>query len=300
MERNEVMGTAARLGTSVDALAALAAHIRIETEDLPADPQVRSLLAAIAEEVLGSEATAAELTASGANLTPVVGLARTFVLQAGELIDNPGRSGSWDQVNPPLLQSIGRLSAAIADVIVAAEGSLDGLAGALGGPSSRFLDIGTGTGWIAMGMARAHPDLAVVGIDLFEPALQLARDNVAGQGLGEQVTLRLADALDLDEPDGYDVIWVPLPFLPEAVVPEVLAAAVRSLRPGGWVLPGTFAGPGDALAELLSDLRTVRSGGRPWRSDEVTALLSAAGLAESQEVARTWPAPLRLYAGRRP
>ena len=93
---------------------------------------------------------------------------------------------------------------------------------------------------------------------------------------------------------------MPLPFLPEAIVPGVLAAAVRSLRPGGWVLPGTFAGPGDALAELLSDLRTVRSGGRPWRSDEVAELLGSAGLVDPQEVTRTWPAPLRLYAGRRP
>ena len=300
MERNEVLGTAARLGTSVDALAALAAHIRLETEDLPADPQVRSLLAAIAREVLGTEATGAELAASGDALTPVVGLAKTFVLQAGELIDNPGRSGSWDQVNPPLLQSIGRLSAAIADAIVTAEGSLEGLGTALSGPSARFLDIGTGTGWIAMGMARKHPELDVVGIDLFEPALELARGNVEAQGLSGRVTLRLEDALDLDEPDGYDAIWVPLPFLPESVVPGVLAAAVRSLRPGGWVLPGTFAGPGDALAELLSDLRTVRSGGRPWRSDEVAELLASAGLVESQEVTRTWPAPLRLYGGRRP
>ena len=243
MERNEVLRTAARLGTSVDALAALAAHIRLETEDLPADPQVRSLLAAIAREVMGPEATTAELTgtglaASGVDLTPVVGLAKTFVLQASELIENPGRSGSWDQVNPPLLQSIGRLSAAIADAIVTAEGSLDGLASALGGASARFLDIGTGTGWIAMGMARTHPGMDVVGIDLFEPALELARGNVAAQGLEDRVTLRLEDALDLDEPDGYDAIWVPLPFLPEAIVPGVLAAAVRSLRPGGWVLPG--------------------------------------------------------------
>jgi hypothetical protein len=109
----------------------------------------------------------------------------------------------------------------------------------------------------------------------------------------------LQDAALLDEPDGYDAIWLALPFLPRAVVVPIVNAAVRSLKPGGWLLPGTFTGPGDRLSELLTDLRTVRSGGHPWRPEEIIDLMATAGLADAQEIPRSWPAPVRLYAGLR-
>jgi SAM-dependent methyltransferase len=291
-----LMGNAVRLGAAVDSLAALAAYVRIETEDLPADPRVRELLAAVAAEVLGEAGGAGEVDAGSA--VAVVGLARTFLRQGAELIDNPGRSGSWDRVDVPLLQSIGRMSMAVGEAIGTAEERLDGLGERLASPGARFLDIGTGTGWLAIAMARSHPGLRVVGIDVFAPALDLARGNVDAEGLADEVELRLQDAATLDEPDGYDAIWVPMPFLPEAIVPDVIEAAARSLRPGGWVLPGTFAGPDDRLSQLLTDLRIVRSGGHPWRPEEFIAALEGAGLVDVEEVA-CWPAPVRLFAGRR-
>ncbi|MCU1605379.1 MAG: hypothetical protein JWP46_1844 [Modestobacter sp.] len=76
-------------------------------------------------------------------------------------------------------------------------------------------------------------DLAVVGIDVFAPALELARGNLAAEDMAGRVELRLQDAASLDEPKCYDVIWLPMPFLPAGVVPAVLATAVRSLCPGG-------------------------------------------------------------------
>lgn len=287
-----LMGNAVRLGAAVDALAALAAYVRVETEDLPADPRVRELLAAVATELLGEDGEV-----EGSSAGAVVGLARAFLRQGAELIDNPGRSGGWDQVDVPLLQSIGRMSMAVSDAIRAAEERLDGLGERLAAPGARFLDIGTGTGWLAIAMARSHPGLQVVGIDIFAPALDLARGNVDDAGLAGAVELRLQDAVTLDEPDGYDAIWVPMPFLPEAIVPGVIAAAARSVRPGGWVLPGTFAGPDDRLSQLLTDLRIVRAGGHPWRPEEIIGVLEDAGLSEAAEVPRTWP--VRLFAARR-
>jgi 2-polyprenyl-3-methyl-5-hydroxy-6-metoxy-1,4-benzoquinol methylase len=291
----ETLARAVQLGTSVDALAALAAYLRIETEGLPADPAVHDLLRQVAAEVLGSATPAAD-----AGTAPVIGLARTFLRQGAELIENPGRSGGWDQVDVPLLQAIGRLSMGIADAVRAAETVLDGLGPALAQPGARFLDVGTGTGWLAVALARAYPSLQVVGIDIFEPALELARKNVADAGLSDRVTLERQDATALAERAAYDAVWLPLPFLPKAVVPAVVAASSAALKPGGWLLPGTFAGPPDRLSQLLTDLRTVRSGGYPWPGDELMAALTEAGLAEAQEVPRTWPAPVRLYAARRP
>ena len=296
MAADSTMQQAVRLGAATDALAALAAHVRLETEQLPADPAVRELLRAIAAQLLDGAPAVPGGPAAGA----VVGLARTALRQAAELVENPGRSGSWDEVDVPLLQGIGRMSMGIADAVAAAEQLLAGLGDQLRAPGARFLDVGTGTGWLAIAVARSHPDLTVVGIDVFAPALDLARRNVAEAGLTDRVELRLQDAADLDEPGGYDAVWLPMPFLPHAVVPGVLSAACRVLRPGGWVLPGTFTGPGDPLSQLLTDLRTVRCGGHPWQPDELVDALTGAGLADAREVERTWAAPVRLYAGRRP
>jgi hypothetical protein len=59
-----------------------------------------------------------------------------------------------------------------------------------------------------------------------------------------------------------------------------------------------FAGPPDRLSQLLLDLRTVRSGGHPWSPEEIVDLMTSAGFGEAREVARTWAAPVRLFAGR--
>jgi SAM-dependent methyltransferase len=303
MDREATLGRAVELAAAVDTLAALAAYIRLETEDLPADPQVHDLLGRIAATVTGSDPSSGDGAAHGpsgsAELAPVVGLARTVFRLGAELVDNPGRSGSWDQVDPPLLQSMGRLSMGISDAVRAAEDRLESLADALARPGARLLDVGTGTGWLAIALARSHPTLSVVGLDRFEPALRLAEQNVASEGLTDRVTLQLDDATTLDAPASYDAVWLPMPFLPKEIVPAVIATAVTNLKPGGWLLPGTFTGPMDPLSELLTDLRTVRSGGYPWRGEELLDALRAAGLNEATEVPRTWSAPVRLYAARR-
>jgi len=295
MAADGLMATAVRLGVSVDALAALAAFVRLETEQLPADPAVRDLLGKIAGELVDYDVVPDPATA-----TSVLGLARTFLRQAEELIDNPGRSGGWEQVDIPLLQSIGRLSMAISGAVLTAERRLPDLGGRLAAPGARFLDIGTGAGWFAIAMARSHPNLTVVGIDIFAPALVLGHANVQEQGLADRVELRLQDATDLDDAERYDAIWLPLPFLPAGIVDAVIAAAASALHPGGWLLPGTFTGPDDRLSQLLTDLRIVRSGGHPWRPEELIDRLRAAGLLDAQEITRTWSAPVRLYAGQRP
>ena len=92
---------------------------------------------------------------------------------------------------------------------------------------------------------------------------------------------------------------LPLPFIPAAAVPLALTASANAVRPGGWLVAGTFGGPDGRLAGLLTDLRIVRSGGRPWEPAEIFALQSAAGLSNAHEVPRTWPAPVRLFAARR-
>lgn len=91
---------------------------------------------------------------------------------------------------------------AISGAVLAAERRLPDLGGRLAAPGARFLDIGTGAGWFAIAMARSHPNLTVVGIDIFAPALDLGHANVQEQGLADRVELRLQDATELDAPNG--------------------------------------------------------------------------------------------------
>lgn len=286
------MSTAVRLSTSLEALAALSAHVRVETEGIDVDDRVRDLLDRVAREVLGPDVAAME---SGA---AVVGMGRAFLRQAIDLVEHPGRAGGWDEVDEPLLQGMGRLSGAITEAFRVAEDRLDGFGDRLRADGAAFLDIGTGTAWLAIAMARTFPALRVVGIDLFEPALALARRNVAAEGLEARVELRGQDGTLLDEADTYDAVWLPLPFLRAEAMTDLLRSSGRALRPGGWVVAGSFAGPDDELSKLLIELRTVRSGGHPWEADELLAVMTANGFTETQEVPRTWAAPVRLYAGR--
>jgi SAM-dependent methyltransferase len=290
------MGTAARLSTSLEALAALAAHLRVESEGLEADPRVRELLGAIAAELLGEDPNA-----SGPEAAAVVGMARTLLAQSAELIGDPARPPGWEHADPQVLQGSGKMSTAIAGAVAAAAAAdLDGLGKRLAEPGATFLDVGTGTAWLALALAQAYPQLRVTGIDIFGPALELARANVAAAGFADRIDIRELDVTRMEEDAAYDVVWLPLPFLPRDVVSQAMTVARRALRPGGWLLPGTYAGPPDELSQLLIDLRTVRSGGHAWSSEELVGEIARHGFEDAHEAERTWNAPVRLFAGRLP
>ncbi len=255
---------------------------------------MRDVLRDIAVELTGS----AEVEPDGPG-PQVVGMARSFLAQSLALVDDPGPTGHWGVLDERVLQGIGRLSMSVVQAFGAAATRLPGMGDALARPGAAFLDVGTGTGWLAIATARAFPDAQVVGIDVFEPALTLARGNVAAEGMAERVTLRTLDVVALDHTETFDAVWLPLPFLPRDIVTTAIERGRGALRPGGWLLLGTFAGPDEPLARLLTDLRILRSGGHPWTADEVLGMLAAADLTGACEVERTWPGPVRLFAGRR-
>ena len=58
----------------------------------------------------------------------------------------------------------------------------------------------------------------IVGIDIWEPSLALANENVARAGLDDRITIRRQDVSDLDDPDRYDCAWLPTFFFTEAKV----------------------------------------------------------------------------------
>ena len=75
-----------------------------------------------------------------------------------------------------------------------------------GGPP-RILDIGCGTGVPSLQLARLSRG-EVVGIDVDERALELMRERVAREGLGDYVTARCVSLYETDFPDAsFDLVW---------------------------------------------------------------------------------------------
>jgi release factor glutamine methyltransferase len=77
-------------------------------------------------------------------------------------------------------------------------------------PEPRVLDIGTGTGAIALAIADEHPGARVVGVDTSSDALELARENATQLGL--DVVLRLAGIEAAGE--GWDLVVANPPYIP--------------------------------------------------------------------------------------
>ncbi len=80
-----------------------------------------------------------------------------------------------------------------------------------------ILDVGTGSGCIAIALKKHFPDAAVTAVDLSEKALAIARENA--RKLGVPVVFRRADALDLERtfPDSvFDLIVSNPPYIPRS------------------------------------------------------------------------------------
>jgi ubiquinone/menaquinone biosynthesis C-methylase UbiE len=73
--------------------------------------------------------------------------------------------------------------------------------------SDKALDIGTGTGWLAIGFAQGLPGVHVVGLDLSDVVLELARENAQESGVSSRVSFEKGDAQDMPfEDDTFDLV----------------------------------------------------------------------------------------------
>lgn len=106
----------------------------------------------------------------------------------------------------------------------------------LSAPGSRIADIGCGARWSTLALARAYPQAELVGFDIDQPSVDMARAAAVAAGLGDRVTFTLAEGESLSEHDVFDAAFLfeCLHDMPRPV--QVLTAVRESVRPGGPVV----------------------------------------------------------------
>ena len=157
-----------------------------------------------------------------------------------------------------------------------------------GAPSSGFagniVDVGTGTGCIALALAKELPLAQIHAIDNSPAALEIARANAARHQLGHRVHFRETDLLRGFDPDTFDFVVSNPPYVGESeadhvqlevrkfeprcavfagptgleVIERLIPQAQAVLKPGGWLvmeMSGTIA---DGVNRLLRDWPDIR------------------------------------------
>ena len=101
---------------------------------------------------------------------------------------------------------------------VGTDGVLLGAWGCVEG--KRILDIGTGTGIIALMAAQRNPEAKVFGIDVDEEAVLQAQENVAESPFSSRVECILQDILTFEPEMCFDAILCNPPFFTEDTLPD--------------------------------------------------------------------------------
>ena len=145
-------------------------------------------------------------------------------------------------------------------------------------PGGMLLDIGVGSGAIALAICHERPDAQVEGIDLSPAALAIATENAEALGLATRVSLRQGDLFALNGSRQYDVIVSNHPYIAigekTTLMPEVrdfephlalfagadglacyralIPTAITQLKSSGTLLVEVGAGQATAVAELFA------------------------------------------------
>lgn len=144
-------------------------------------------------------------------------------------------------------------------------------------PKSEIMDVGTGSGVIALCLAAEFPGAQILAVDISNDALALAQENAARLNLAERVRFLKSNLLENVE-GVFDVIVANLPYVstqerhtlsrevlhdPELavfastrgdeLVRELIAQAPSRLRPGGMLALEIGMGQSEALLSTLAE-----------------------------------------------
>jgi release factor glutamine methyltransferase len=145
----------------------------------------------------------------------------------------------------------------------------------------RIVDVGTGSGAIAIALAQALPRSLVTAVDLYPSALEVARRNAERHGVIDRVSLRQSDLLVAAGVAEFDVVVSNPPYVAEGEVLEpqvanyephsalfagpsgleiyerLIPQAIHALKPHGWLMMEVGYGQQAELEALLADWSEV-------------------------------------------
>jgi len=212
------------------------------------------------ESAVTAVAIAEEEAAAQTHAVPVVALPLVYDPEPIAAAESPAESPAESSV------------AAAPVVTIAAASSPESLPV---GVSKTVIDIGTGSGAIALAIKHERPSVRVIAIDLSPDALAVARHNATTLGLA--IELREGDLLTALPADIVpDLVLANLPYIPTAeiaglskdvqseprlaldggadglaIVKRLIEMAAQRLRPGGAILLEIGAGQAGATEQLL-------------------------------------------------
>ena len=149
----------------------------------------------------------------------------------------------------------------------------------------RVIDLGTGSGCLAIALARELPAARITASDVSAEAVALARRNARANGVGERIVWVVTSLLDGIRParagdGGFDLLVANLPYVPSAAT-RVLTPEVRDHEP--WLaLDGGRDGLDPLRAVIAVAPAYLAAGGHlvvefgAGQEDTVRALVDAA------------------------
>ena len=144
----------------------------------------------------------------------------------------------------------------------------------------RINDVGTGSGCIALALAKELPQAEIYATDISAAALEIARANAARHQLETRIQFREADLLARFKADSLDFIVSNPPYVGEAEEDQV-QIEVRKFEPHNAV----FAGPTgvEVIARLIPQAHAaLKPGG--WLVMEISGTIAE----EVQRLLRDW------------
>jgi precorrin-6B methylase 2 len=258
-----------RLGLSVRKLSMIAAALKIR-KDSAVDSRIKDLITSSVKSMLGGDVDSLD----DQQVSTLVKMIHMSFAEASELLHNPARPAEWRVVDPVLLQTQGKASSAAFQRILALATERPALQGTLGG---RFLDVGTGVAGIALEAARCCPSLLVEGIDVWEPALTLARKNVLESPYADRIKIQNLDVTKLAGEPAYSLVWLPTMFMKRSVVETALDRIAAASMKGAYLVAARYTVPTDPAAATFVTFRTLRSGGDQISQSELEDMIRNRG-----------------------